>query len=397
MSDLLGAAVVLWCLVLVGRCGEDREIGQDGGRRLTPTWRAALGGALAAAGYLVKTVAMPLAGAVPLWLLWRRRLRPAVVFAAVFLPVMVAWTVWVRTHTIQTTDLTLTYYTSYINYHLRMIAGGHQPIFIWHNAWYLAAAVGDLVYRGMSENPLGAMGARILAVLAIAGIVRLARRRGLDAYHLYALATGAIFLIWHFPTTVRFLFPVAPLILAGIYGELRNLARVLVKTFRKPALGERILAGTIGAAIVAAAPIALKHHLDTDLFGFPAIFDQVRTVKTDREKVNAWIADHVPDNAAIYAYDDAILHLDTGRQAIKVSLPTRAVYLNRPDEFLEPFREFDQFLRRHKLHYALVCESDFIGDMPENLRPTARDLIRQTPGLTQVYASDLCTLHRYTK
>lgn len=138
-------------------------------------------------------------------------------------------------------------YTNYAGYRLRLFAPGDVPVMVWKNAGALLSGIGGLLIFNLGDTYGGTHLARLLAFASIAGTLRLARRNGMSPYHWFAAGYVAFLLVWHFPPAKRFLIPLAPLLAAGLYTELRHLAALLRASFAASAANRAIAAVALNA------------------------------------------------------------------------------------------------------------------------------------------------------
>src|SRR5579872_3775520 len=120
MSDLAFAVLLLGALLATRRASRD-------------TRAAPVAGILAAAAYLVKAAALPFLIAGPLWLVLRRKFRPAAILFCSMLPAVVWWTFWARQHMSHARDIVSLYYTDYLGYQIYNVGWRDLPLVVWKN------------------------------------------------------------------------------------------------------------------------------------------------------------------------------------------------------------------------------------------------------------------------
>jgi hypothetical protein len=377
-SELLFCAVLLAALLAAGRASRN-------------TWLALAAGILAAAAYLIKTAALPLVVAAPLWLALRRRYRAALVFLCAMLPGIAWWTFWVWGHLSPARDIVTLYYTNYLGYRTSVMDWHDLPLLIWKNLDAMCSAIAGLLIFDLGNTPWGMHLSRLLAIACVAGTVRLARRRGITPYHWFAAAYLAVLLIWHFPPTERLLLPVFPLLLAGLAAELANLTSVIRKSWARK-MSDRAVAAGMAVALGALACLAVARNADAIFRQLPGIVGQHRTVLASNRAAFAWIALHLPEGA-FYAYDDPVFFLYTGRHA--ASMPDASMPFYRQDRSatLQPFRHMPAFAREQHLDYLLFTAADFYR-APEQVRAEAQRILAREPAFESVYRSPLSSVYR---
>ena len=114
--------------------------------------RAVLAALAGAAAYLVRTggIALVASSAICLWLEGRR--KETVQFAAVFIPFVLAWILWARTHQSPGTDIVTMYYTNYVGYQLLNVHLNEFHIFLWKNLDGVLWGIGSLFLPRVFES-----------------------------------------------------------------------------------------------------------------------------------------------------------------------------------------------------------------------------------------------------
>ena len=381
MSDLVFSVALLAALLAIESTGRS-------------TWRALFAGLLSALAYLIKTAALPLALAGPLWLITRKRYRAAILMFAAMVPAVAGWMLWSRAHIAHARDLVSLYYTDYLGYEVLNVTWHDLPVVMWKNLDGVFAGIAELLIFDLAGTPFGMHLARFLAIVVIAGTVRFARERGMTAYHWFALMYTAILLVWHFPPNNRFLLPLFPLLLAGVATELANLAGVIRSAWPR-GTPNRILSSAIGAGvagIVCFGAVANFHAVSRDI---PAIIHQHRTVLTSNRAAFAWIAQHAP-SGDFYAYDDPVFYLYTGRHAVSLPVAPQPFYREDREAVLRPFRAMPAFASEQHIDYFLFTAADFHRDLPDAERVEVRRILGNDPDLMPLYRSPLSSVLRLT-
>ncbi len=355
-------------------------------------WLALAAGILAAAAYLIKTAALPLVVAGPLWLAWRRRYRSAAVFFCAMLPAVACWMLWAGRHMTRARDIVSLYYTNYLGYQIYNIGWRDLPVVMWKNLDGVFSGIAGLLIFDLENSTFGAYLSRALAVGAIVGTVRLARQRGITPYHWFAAMYTAILLIWHFPPNERFMLPLFPLLLAGMGTELIHLAGVMKIAWARSNANRVVATGAIaGAATLAGFGIVV--NTGAIFREFPGIIAQHRTVLASNEAAFTWIAQHVPEGA-FYAYDDPVFFLYTGHHAASLPVAPMPFYREDRDAIVGPFRAMPAFAREQHLAYLLFTAADFHRDLPDAERAEVRRILSHEPEIEVVYQSALSAVYR---
>ena len=377
MSDLVFSVALLAAILAIERAGQG-------------TLRSLGAGALAALAYLIKTAALPLALAGPLWLALRRKYRAAALMFAAMCPAIVAWTLWSRAHMSQARDLVTLYYTNYLGYQIFNVGWRDLPLVMWKNLDGVFSGIAELLIFDVAKTPWGMYLARFLGVVVIAGTVRLALRSGTTPYHWFALAYIAILVVWHFPPNSRFLLPLFPLLLAGLATELANLTRVIRNEWpRGPA--QKVVVAAISAGSACILYIAVAWNVRALSHEFPQMVSQHRAIQASNRRAFAWIAQHVPAGS-FYAYDDAVFYLYTGHHAASLPVAPLPFYREDHESIIRPFRGMPAFAREQRLDYVLFTAADFHRDLPDAERAEVRQILANEHRIELIYKLDLSAI-----
>lgn len=326
-------------------------------------WLPVLAGVCGALAYLTKSAAAPLLLTVPACFLWRRQIRPAALFVSAMLPAPLAWQWWVSQHLSRSWDLVTLYYTNYLGFQIYNVPLRDLPLVVWHNLDTFLMGIGKVL---TFDVPYGSMHLeRVIAVGAIAGAVRLARRTRKLQYPCAALGMSALLLVWHYTPDQRFVFPLYPLLLAGLWTELENICRMLRLSWRKPALADRT-AALAGTGVIAAFAAFVVFTTAFGLFRFlPNLFEAYRADLAARQPAYAWIAANTSAGAGVYAYDDPLLYLYTGRKSVSLPIPPKLQYHDDRAGIDKLLDSIPDFANGYGLSYALVTPGDFYRDLHE--------------------------------
>ena len=379
LSDLLFATLILAAVLTIA------------GVRRNP-WMALGAGILAMGAYLVKTAALPLLLTGPLWLVWRKKYRAAALFFCGMLPAVAWWMSWTRHHMTHARDIVSIYYTDYMRFQMLSIGWRDLPLVIWTNLDAVCSGIAGLVIFDLRNIPGGPHLARVLAIAAMAGSVRLARRRGVTPYHWFTAAYLAILLVWHFPPNERFLLPVFPLLVAGLAHESAHLAQATMKSWQRGRPG-RMLAAGVAAALAGIAGAGIALNANAVFREFPAIIEQHRAVLASNRAAFAWIERH-SQRGAFYAYDDAEFFLYTGRHAVHMPLVPIAFYRQDHQAMLQPFYAMPGFMREQHLRYLFLTAVDLHRDLAEPERSQAQRILTAEPAFEPVYRWDVSAIYR---
>lgn len=383
MSELPFCCLLFGCLYLATRAGAPGS-----GLRL-----AAAAGALAGVAYLTRTAVLPLLISAPLWFALRRQYRRAMVFCAAMLPAVVAWTLWVRAHPSPSTDPAMLYYTDYLKFHLASFTWSDLPVLVSRNFQDLLTGIGGLLIPLELATPLG--GARLLEVLGalcIFCVVRLAWEKGASQYHLFALGYVALLLPWQMGNHQRFLrllFPVLPLLFAGVSREVWRTIRFLASRLQEGgsvALAFRLPALT-GFSLFCLWVLGL--NLIT-LACFPGFTRHSRDVLESARGAYHWISENTPADAKVLSEADPLLYLYTGRHGISQLIPARLLYFGQPADVTRFANDLAGYARARNLRYIVLSS---LAGAPARQHVMNGEKVMAGPELRLVYHSRLTSVY----
>jgi hypothetical protein len=381
MPELLFTALLLASLIFAERAMKPE----------TPRWLALIAGICAALAYLAKSIALPLLLTVPLCFLLRKRFAKAALFFSAMLPAVVGWQWWVMRHLTHAWDLVTLYYTNYTGYQLYNVPLHDLPLVIWYNLDGFLQGAGKLL---IFDLPYGSKHLeRVIAIAAIAGCVRLTMRTRALQYPLAALGMTAILLVWHFPPDQRFVFPLYPLLLAGLATEVRNLCGALQFAWSKPAFADRFVVAGFGTLLAGVAAFALFCTVFGLVHVIPDLFATYRADFQAREQAYEWIARNVPRDANVYAYQDPVMFLYTGRKACRLPIPPKFLYHADDSGIDKLMGSMADFARGYQLDYLLLTPDDYYRDL--NAKGThGLTEAMQSGAFRELYGSSRASVYR---
>ncbi|HEY2842127.1 MAG TPA: glycosyltransferase family 39 protein [Bryobacteraceae bacterium] len=356
-----------------------------------------LAGLAAGAAYLSRTAGIALLISVPAWLIWKKELRRAAVFAATMLPAVAGWSLWMRAHLPHTADQTLLYYTDYYGFWMANIRQENLAVLLWKNADQMLYSMGSLVLPKVFEALPVKILTQVIAVAMIAGVVRLLRRRIAVDYALFALISAGILMIWHYPPTERFLLPLFPLLIAGLITELEHLASMFKAAFRKKALSERVVAAGFSTAVVGlfAAALFLEFYVS---FGFlQASADQKRAKLSDLRTAYAWMSENLPPSATILSYDDPLLYLYTGHRGNYMPLLSRWWYSEDHTSIVNAYRQLAEYCRDRGLDYVYFTSQDVEREVDDDDKHAIQRVVEKNPELLPVFQAGIGTVYKVAR
>jgi hypothetical protein len=322
-------------------------------------------------------------------------MRRSALFLAGMIPAVAAWQIWVATHLSRASDLVTLYYTDYAGYQRYNVPIADLPLVMWYNLDGLLQGIGRVLTFDL--EPFGSKHLeRVVAIAAVAGCVRLARQTRKLQYPIAAAAFSGLLLIWHYRPDQRFVFPLYPLLAAGLWTELKNVVTTLRTAWRKPAISERVAAG-FGAAVLAgfAAFLAFT-HVNGVFHVLPKLMVSYRTSLDHRRDVWSWIAANTPGQASVLAYDDPLMYLYTGRRSCNLPIPPRLYYHNDDAGIDRLLGAIPDFAREQRLNYVLLAGDDFYRDLHENGAVHLARAVESAPQFRPLFHTEYATVYAFT-
>lgn len=357
----------------------------------TSKWWA-LATTLAAAAVLTRSIAVAVIAGIFLVAAWRRAIRPAMVFAGGGAAVFVA--AWVGKGAALSTESeypgfaqTLLFYTDYVGF--------------WRFAvpdW--ATFAEQLEFNGMQllKTPaylcfflplLGFSAGGMLQASGIAlsvGIVR-GSLRGARSMTLHPLV-GAfvlylpVILLWNFSLASRFLLLFVPFLYHGAAQEIGSLLQPAREAFRKGGEKSQRIAAVILCTLVVGL-IGYAAHRCFWLIPQSGLAAGVERAALNREKESAyrWVRENTKDDDHLVAYEDVVLYLRTGREALRPIAPSTASFYLQDLEALQPdIDRLGDTARAIHARYWLISEDDYHLEHADTyLREATDDLLAKAP------------------
>ncbi len=378
MSDLVFCCLLFASLCLVTRAAKPKS----------PSWLVVAAGLLGGAAFLTRSAAWPLVLAAPLWFALRKNYSRAGLYAAAMAPAVVGWTLWMKSHLTASSDPASLYYTNYIGWQLYNISWSNLLTILSNNLYFLISAISDLIVYNTGPSFWGGFFWRLWAFAAVAGVIRLIRSAGLTPYHLFSAGFVPLLLLCNWPPDERLVLPMFPLLLAGLYVELRHVVDMARAAFHRPDRANRAVAGLVTATLAAFAAAGLYYTYDA-LFRFlPAVVARHRQQRADEAPGYRWVAENIPPNDAFLAYDDPVFYLYTGHPAVSIPVPTKVFYREGRGGVERLFASPEDFVRQYRLKGLWSTSLDFYrGELTGEGRNAVQKSLEASGAFRRVYQS----------
>ncbi len=346
--------------------------------------RVLLAGLAGAAAYLVRTGGVVLAASVAacLWLDGRR--KEAFQFVAAFLPFVLAWTIWARMHQAPGSDIVTMYYTNYLGYQILNVSLEQFHIFLWKNLDGVLWGIGSLFIPRIFDSLLVKILAQTLAVAALIGVGRMARRPDVRPFVFFSLLYVFLLVIWHFPPNERFMLPLFPLLAAGFASEMERLWNGIREGWKHPLRSQRVAAVIVGGVLVAILFGAVVSQAVTLTRLMPEMLNRQRLRLAAQRQAYAWIGKNLPPDATVMAAMDPLLYLYTGRHSCQLVVPTVYWYTEDAKGALRHFENLVGYAREQKMQYLYLTSADYARDMAEDDHNAVMRAMKENKGLEMV-------------
>jgi glycosyl transferase family 87 len=351
-------------------------------------------GLMAGLAYLARTAGIALLISVPAWLLCKREVRRAGVFALTMLPFVAGWMLWSHANQLPGADATLTYYTDYLGYQFANVGFDNIVVVLWKNADQILYGMGSLVLPKVFDALPMKILTQVLAVAMLVGVVRMVRRGVAVDYALFAAVSTGILLVWHYPATERFVLPLFPLLIAGFLTEIEHLAKLLRSGLRHQDFGQRAVAAVFGAGVasVLIGALALQGYMTFVYLKESA--DQQRAKLADRRSAYQWMSANLPASAAVLSYDDSLLYLYSGHRGNYKPLMPRWWYAEDHASMVNAYRDLAAYCARRGLEYVYFTSEDLSRETGDEDRQAVERIIRSDPALVPIFSAGIGTVYR---
>lgn len=359
------------------------------------TAAALMAGAAGGLAYLTRSagLAILVAGVVYLWPLRKQR-RNAWLFASSMLPFVAGWTIWARLHQLSTDDPALLFYLDYFRYQIYSVSFSNLHLFLWKNIDGFLWGLGGLFIPQIVNSLFLKILAEVVAIAAISGVVRLARRGYAQFHALFAVTTAALLVVWHFPPNERFALPIFPLALAGLLTEVEHLVGMLRTGLRHRDVGQRIVAAGLAVVLTCVLAGSLVMQFLMDGTFLPADTRQHRLENIRRLSLYSWIQTKTPADASFLAAEPGLLFLYTGHHAMSNPLPPALWYRQDQAAIVRWMADVVPFAHEHGLTHFLFAGVDARQGIGDEDRKAIEEAIRSNRDLIPEYQTESETVYR---
>lgn len=329
LTDMLFAAIVVWCAVMA-----DRAIAATAARR-SSLW--AMASLLAALAILTRTLGLALLLGMGLQA-WKARL-PWRSWAMLLLPVGAAagWMSWTAattpdfsTEPLQGYVQTAVFYTSYLRFWsisvpdltvlLQMLSSN-----LLHYLREPAALC--LQIPLLKSGPAYSLISVAISIVILIGVFRRTTSGAGSMLHLAFIPYSAAVLLWNYPLMWRFLLPFLPMFLLAMIEQFERLMTIVLAAAFSRSPFSRVL----GWSYLVAITLLTAASLSAYLWYAPAGWLNIKSSRADlagsKHEMYNWVRHNTSPQARFVAYEDALLYLQTDRKAMRpIALTTEGLF-----------------------------------------------------------------------
>ena len=286
-----------------------------------------------------------------------------------------------------TTDLNLLYYVDYAGYWRATVSWHDLPAMIWSHIDQTLTCFGGMLWSPTSGGGWWWRNFQIVvAVFALVGTVRMARRSGELLYPFYGLGMTAMLMIWNAPVEGRLVYTVLPLLAAGLVTELSRVGTVLLAAFHKPGLGEKVVAAAFAALLVLAV-IGTGRNLATWQGRLDDVFAEGKTRQAELNETASWLRLNTKPGDIVVSDVDRYIYLRTGLRGISQRYPYDMEILGRHADIPRYLSGVASYAAQLNARYLVRTGRLEFGLSPEEARRFYQ-LLAESPHLRPVWKTD---------
>jgi len=370
MSDIPFMACLLTALALTVPADADRDA----------AWKFGLAGLIAGVSVGIRTVGAVLVAGIFCALLYsslvsKKSIRPTIIFAVaavITIAVVLAPVMLQRGDGLKFGgsgepgwDQVAAYYTSYTRFQWGMGLPSFASLvqLVLTNAFVLAASPGPILvgnFAGVFGKTLF-FAAMLLAFPIWIGLIRQARYREWRPALFTLLFYISALLVWPYPSPERFLLPLLPLLLAGLWCELRriSLGQLFASHGGAPA-AKRLAIGALCVLLFALFAAAAWNALVADPRAREEGAEALAATVEQREQGYRWIREHTAAGDRVAAWQDVVLYMYTLRQSLRPVAPLpQAIYADDTASEARDLAHICDAPRHARVRYWMTAPDDF--------------------------------------
>lgn len=385
LSETLFAALVTGALLLIRQT-------KHGEGSLRSVWGAGLA---AGAACLTRAAGIALIPAGAWALSGRGKRRDAVIFILLASAACLPWVRWQLQHSRAPIE---SYYSerNYAAWNILLHFAPSQKLKIaGQNA--VGALVAPGVLMGSPASGWGALGALLLGVLTVAGLVRrIVRKPGV--IELFTIFYSTLIILWAWPP-MRFFAPLLPVLLLYAYEGVKTTVRVLAWG---PRAAQVLLACSAIAVAAQSGWVTAAGAAQARVNGSLKVPNTSQDDWREMARLTNWLQRNTPPDAVLMGNLDPVLYLYSGRKSVRgfTADPFLLHYSDEPDgRPLGTARKRLQEIQRYRVTYlvstpnAAFREGAYLSRLDRELVTSHPELFRlvyeSNQGRYRIYATAL--------
>ena len=119
-----------------------------------------------------------------------------------------------------------------------------------------------------------------------------------------------------------------------------------------------------------------------------------RAANVDRVATYDWIRTKLPQDALLLSSEDGLVFLNTGRHAMRRTLPPPYWYREDHAKIIDWMSNFRAFTQEHGLTYFAFSGTDFREGITSEDAYAIQEAIRSNPNLSPLYRAETATVYR---
>jgi hypothetical protein len=227
----------------------------------------------------------------------------------------------------------------------------------------------------------------VFLIAAVAGCVRIGRRRRWPLYLVFTALYVPMLVLWTYHNLERLILPVWPVLLAGVAEEAEHCAGLMRQGIAR---NRPRLARVPQWALASAAVLLLVYNAASGWRELTTVVATRRSQRPPQQEAFSWIRSHARYGDVLLAWKDGLSSLYTGLPASRAAF-SALIPRSREDKALaEPLsampRQYDRGL-------LLLLASDLEGADERTRLDSLKNMARRVPGAHLEYASEAALVY----
>lgn len=237
-----------------------------------------------------------------------------------------------------------------------------------------------------------------ISAAVLHGVHVRAQKCGYSSIHWMAICYVPFILLWNYTLMSRFWLAFMPLFLVGAAAELSLLAGGIRKVFAESSqLDQKIAAGLVGLALSALLLNGAWRYALLVPRGLGSVAEHREKALSAKQEAYEWLA-HSGEAGPVISYEDALLYLYSGAQAIRPFICSTAPFFKQDEDAMKrDIARIGDTAAALNASYWIVSDDDFELDYAgPQLETATTELLRTWPvvfesanGSIRIHAADV--------